>query len=82
MSGTSARIDGLPLWAQVPQFSLGDLGDLEEIFAEIGFDGVGSFELNLVRYANEEQQRRRDWGVQKWTQWVLRTGNWERGRRY
>ena len=77
-----AKHHDLPLWAQVPQFSLGVLSDLEEILAEVGFDGVGSFELNLVRYANEEQQRRRDWGLQKWTQWVLRTGNWECGRRY
>lgn len=72
------RMD-LPLWAQFPQNSL---GNLEALFQEIGFAEVGSFELNLTRYTSEEHRRRRNWGYQKWTQWVLRRGNWERGRRY
>lgn len=73
-----ARRNRLPLWGQFPEYAL---GDLEGLFREIGFDEVGSFELNLNRYANEHQ-RREDWGSQKWSQWLLRTGNWEQGRRY
>lgn len=73
-----AKAESLPLWAQVPQ---DPLGDLEELFEEIGFTKVGSFELDLTQYASEEDRRRRNWGFQKWTQWVLRAGNWERGRR-
>ena len=74
-----AKEGHLPLWAQVPQ---GSLGDVESLFEEIGCDQVGSFELNLNYYASEGQRRRGTFGPQKWTQWVLRTGNWERGRRY
>ena len=74
-----AKREGLPLYAQVPQNSL---GNLETLFEEIGFAEVGNFELNLNRYASEAQSRWRNWGFQAWTQWVLRTGNWERGRRY
>ncbi|KAF6240235.1 hypothetical protein HO173_001846 [Letharia columbiana] len=75
-----AKGEGLPLWAQLPQNSL---GNLEELFQEIGFAEVGSFELNLTGYTNEEhRRRRRNWGWQKWTQWVLKIGNWECGRRY
>ncbi len=81
MDGTRdlARREGLPLWAQFPQNAL---GDLEELFEEIGFDQVGSFELDLARYANEEHWSRRNWGRHKWRQWVLQVGNWERGLRY
>ena len=71
-----ARIERLPLWAQVPRNSL---GDLEELYGGTGFAQVGSFELDLNRYTSEEHRRRSNWGVQKWTQWVLRLGNWERG---
>ena len=74
-----ARRECLPLWAQFPQNAL---GNLEELFEEIGFDQVGSFELDLARYANEEHWRMRNWGRQKWRQWVLQVGNWERGLRY
>lgn len=72
-----AKREHLPLWAQFPR---NPMGDLEALFREIGFSEAGSFELNLTGYANEEH-RRRDWGVQRWTQWVLRIGDWERGRR-
>lgn len=72
-------VERLPLWGQFPEYAL---GDLEELFREIGFAEVGSFELDLNRYANENQRRRGDWGFEKWTQWLLRTGDWERGRRY
>ena len=74
-----AKRERLPLWGQFPEHSI---GDLDAIFQEIGFAEVGSFELNLNRYANEHQRRREDWGTQKWSQWLLRTGNWEQGRRY
>ena len=69
----------LPLWAQVPENSL---GDPEDSFYEMGFDKVGSFEINLNRYASEAHRRQGNWGAQKWTQWVLRRGNWEQGRRW
>lgn len=72
-------VEYLPLWAQFPQNSL---GKLDELFEEVGFAEVGNFELSLTQYANEQRRRwRSDWGIQKWRQWVLRTGNWERGRR-
>ncbi|KAL9077697.1 MAG: hypothetical protein Q9161_000069 [Pseudevernia consocians] len=74
-----AKREGLPLWAQFPQNSL---GDLEALFEEIGFAEVGSFDLDLTGYASEELRRMRYGGNQKWMQWVLREGNWERGRRY
>ena len=74
-----AKREGLPLWAQFPQNSL---GDLEALFQEIGFAEVGSFDLDLTGYASEELRRMGSWGNQKWMQWVLRKGNWERGRRY
>ena len=74
-----AKRKGLPLWAQFPQNSL---GDLEALFQEIGFAEVGSFDLDLTGYASEELRRMKYWGNQKWMQWVLREGNWERGRRY
>ena len=63
-----AKQEDLPLWAQVPQLSL---GDPEDILYEIGFDKVGSFHLELNRYADEEHLRQRNWGIQNWTQWVL-----------
>ena len=69
----------LPLWAQVPHDSF---GDIEEIFRAVGFAKVGSFELDLTRFTNEGHRRRRNWGLQKWTQWVLRTENRDRGRRH
>ena len=72
-----AKGERLPLWAQVPNYSL---GDLEEVYGGTGFVHVGSFELDLNRYASEEHRRRSNWGVQKWTQWVLRVGDWERER--
>ena len=59
----------LPLWAQVPKNSL---GDLEEVYGGTGFAQVGSFELDLNRYTSEEHRRRSTWSVQQWTQWVLR----------
>lgn len=74
-----AKRNRLALWAQVPQSSPGKLG---ELFEEIGFTKVGSFQLNLAIHANEEHWRRRNWGFQKYTQWVLRFGDWDRGRRY
>ena len=67
----------LPLWAQVPKNSL---GDLEDVYAGTGFVQVGSFELDLNRYTSEEHRRRSSWGVQKWTQWVFRARNREHGR--
>lgn len=75
-----AKAEGLPLWAQFPGDYMGDLGGL---FFEVGFVEVGAFELNLVGYVSEEQRRRRrrNWGVQRWTQWVLRSGDWDHGRR-
>lgn len=72
-----AKRERLPLWAQVPKNSL---GNLEELYEGTGFAQVGSFELDLNRYTSEEHRRRSNWGVQKWTQWVLRTEIWERGR--
>ena len=54
-----AKAQDLPLWAQLPHASL---GDPEDILDEIGFDIVGSFQLDLNRYANEEQLRRGNWG--------------------
>ena len=72
-----AKRERLPLWVQVPKDSL---GDLEELYGGTGFAQVGSFELDLSRYTSEENRRRSNWRVQKWTQWVLRVGNWERGR--
>ena len=75
-----AKRERLPLWAQFPQNSL---GDLDEIFEEVGFTEADGFELNLVSYTNEEHRRREsDWAPQVWTQWVLQIGNWECGRRY
>lgn len=65
-----AMEEDLPLWAQFPQSSMVDREDLENIFREIGFAKVGSFELDLTRYASEHHRRRRYWGIQKWTQWV------------
>lgn len=73
-----ARDERLPLWAQFPR---GLPGNLEELFEEIGFVEAGGFELDLFRFANEEH-RRSHWGVQKWTQYLLQPGNWDRGRRY
>lgn len=74
-----AKKERLHLWAQAP---LGSMSDPWHIFEEIGFTRVGSFELNLNSYANEEQRRRGNWGFQKWDQWVLQIGNWERGQHY
>ena len=74
-----AMEENLPLWAQVPQ---GSFGDIEEIFGEVGFAKVGSFDLDLTWFTDEEHRRRRNWGLQEWTQWVLEIGNWDRGRRY
>lgn len=65
-----AMEEDLALWAQFPQSSMVDLEDLEEIFKEVGFAEVGSFELDLDRYASEDHRRRRNWVVQRWTQWV------------
>ena len=73
-----AQEERLPLWAQFPQ---GSPGNLEELFEEIGFIEARNFELDLFRFTNEEH-RRNYWGVQKWTQYLLQPGNWERGRRY
>ena len=67
----------LPLWAQVPKNSL---GDLEEVYGGTGFAQVGSFELDLNRYASEEHGRRSNRGSQKWTQWVFRARDRESGR--
>ena len=72
-----AKRERLPLWAQVPKNSL---GYLEELYGGTGFAQVGSFELDLNRYTSEEHRRRSNWRVDKWTQWVLRVENWERGR--
>ena len=69
---------GFLLWAQVPT---NPLCELRALFEEIGFDNVGSFELNLALFANEEHRSQRDWGFGTWTQWVLQIGNWEQGRR-
>ena len=63
-----AKSERLPLWAQVPEKSL---GDLEELYEGTGFAQVGSFELDLNLYASEEHRRQSTWSVQKWTQWVL-----------
>ena len=71
-----AKKERLPIWTQVPTKSPGDLGKLYE---ETGFSHVGSFGLPLLWYTNEEHRRRRNWGFQNWTQWVLRVGDWERG---
>ena len=50
-----AKNERLPLWGQFSEYAL---GDLEELFREIGFDEVGSFALEINRYANEDQRRR------------------------
>ena len=63
-----AERECLPLWAQVPNNSL---GDLEELYEGTGFTKVGSFELDLNRYASEEHRSRSSWRIQKWTQWVF-----------
>ena len=72
------------LFAEIDFEEVGErsaLGDLEGLSAEIGFEQVGSFELDLTQYASEALREQRQWGYQKWTQWVLRAGNWEQGRR-
>ena len=50
-----AKQERLPLWGQFSEYAL---GDLEELFQEIGFAEVGSFALDINRYANEEQRSR------------------------
>ena len=67
-----AKSERLPLWAQVPKNSV---GDLEELYGGTGFAQVGSFEFDLNQYTSEEHRRRSNWGVQKWTQWVFRVEN-------
>ncbi|KAM0799220.1 hypothetical protein BDR22DRAFT_822529 [Usnea florida] len=74
-----AKDERLPLWAQFPR---GSPGNLEELFEEIGFIEAGSFELDLFKFASEEHRRRHCWGMQRWTQYLLQPGNWDRGRRY
>ena len=54
-----AIAEDLPLWAQIPQSSMVELEDLEDIFREAGFAEVASFELDLTRYASEDHRRRR-----------------------
>ena len=63
---------GLPIWGQIPEQTV---GNLEETLECVGFDEEDSFELDLGPYANEEDQRRQNFGVQRWTQWLLRTGS-------
>ena len=67
-----AKSERLPLWAQIPENSL---GDLEKLYEGTGFAQMGSFELDLNRYTTEEHRKGSNWRVQKWTQWVLRAGN-------
>ena len=67
-----AKRERLPLWAQIPGNSL---GDLEELYKGTGFAQVGSFDLDLNRYTTEEHRSRSNWTIQKWTQWVLRAEN-------
>ena len=72
-----ARLQRNPLWAQIPKHSL---GNPEYFFYRFGFEQVASFDLALSRYTDDDDPRQRDWGFQKWTQWVLRAGNRGHGR--
>ena len=63
-----ARGEYLPVWMQLPEFFSDSIW---EVFVDTGFDEVGSVELNLSRYTNEEHRSQRQWGVERWAQWVL-----------
>lgn len=67
-----ARGDSLPIWMQLPEYLSNKIW---EVFVDLSFDEVGFCELNLARYANEEHWRQREWGFERWTQWVLPAGD-------
>lgn len=66
------RDDPLPIWMQLPEY-LSDT--IWEVFVDLNFDEVGFCDLNLARYANEEHWGQREWGFERWTQWVLPAGD-------
>lgn len=63
-----ARGDPLPIWMQLPEYLSNKIW---EVFVDLHFDEVGFCDLNLARYATEEHWSQRQWGFERWTQWVL-----------
>lgn len=62
----------MPIWMQLPE-SLNI--KIWEVFADLNFRGVAYFDLNLDRYASEEHWSQREWGIERWFQWVLPAGD-------